>query len=181
MNQFLELTPNNISINPFEKIGKEWMLITAGNINNYNTMTASWGGIGVLWNLNVVTCYIRPQRHTYKFTEEFDFFTLSFFPAKYKKILSYCGAYSGKNVDKAKETGLIPIETENSVSFEQASLVFECRKLYADNFKPENFIQKSLIEKNYPGNDFHRIYMGEITKLLKKKIKLIACYSVFLV
>ena len=167
MNQLIELNLKEIVINPFDKIGKEWMLITAGKLENYNTMTASWGGLGVLWSLNVATCYVRPQRHTHKFTEEFDFFTLSFFPPEYKKALSYCGSHSGKDVDKAKETGLIPVETENSVAFKQASLVLECRKLYADNFKPDNFIDKSLIEKNYPINDFHRIYIGEITKAYK--------------
>ncbi len=169
MKNFNEIIPNEISINPFEIIGKEWMLITAGNINNYNTMTASWGGLGVLWNYNVVTCYVRPQRHTFKFTEEFEFFTLSFFPAEYKKALSYCGSHSGKDVDKAKETGLIPIATENSVAFKQAKLIIECRKLYTDSFSPDNFIDKLLINKNYPNSDFHKIYIGEITSFLKKE------------
>jgi flavin reductase (DIM6/NTAB) family NADH-FMN oxidoreductase RutF len=146
----------------------EWMLITAGNMDNYNTMTASWGGLGVLWNLNVATCYIRPQRHTYKYAEEFDYFTLSFFPSEYKKALSYCGAHSGKNVDKAKETGLTPIETENSIAFEQANIILECKKLYSDNLKPDSFIEKLLVDKNYPNSDFHRFYIGEITKAYKK-------------
>lgn len=169
MEQFIEVKPIELSINPFEKIGQEWMLITAGKIENYNTMTASWGGLGVLWNLNVATCYIRPQRHTFKFAEEFDVFTLSFFPAEYKKALSYCGSHSGKDVDKAKETGLIPVETQNGVSFKQASLILECRKLYAGNFNPDNFIQKSLVERNYPKNDFHRFYIGEIIKVYRKQ------------
>ena len=50
---FQELSVQEFTINPFQKIGKQWMLITAGDESGYNTMTASWGGLGVLWQRNV--------------------------------------------------------------------------------------------------------------------------------
>ena len=40
--------------NVIDLIGKQWMLITAGNIDHYNMMTASWGTIGFLWGKPVV-------------------------------------------------------------------------------------------------------------------------------
>ena len=56
---FQEVKIEDLSFNPFTKIGKEWLLITAGNEESYNTMTASWGGVGVMWGKNAVTVYIR--------------------------------------------------------------------------------------------------------------------------
>lgn len=74
--------------NVFSMIGDQWMLITAGTPERCNTMTASWGGLGVLWGANVATCYIRPQRYTYEFMEESEFFTLCFFGEAYRKALA---------------------------------------------------------------------------------------------
>ena len=45
---------NELTDNFFESISKEWMLVTAGNKDAFNTMTANWGGIGFLWNKPVV-------------------------------------------------------------------------------------------------------------------------------
>ena len=66
---FKKIDISELSFNPFDKIGKQWMLLTGGDKNSYNTMTASWGQLGVLWNKNVLTCYIRPNRYTYGFVE----------------------------------------------------------------------------------------------------------------
>jgi len=149
--------------NFFQKINQEWMLITAGKISHFNTMTASWGTLGVLWNKPVAVCFIRPHRYTFQFAEKYNYFTLSFLEDKYRNILDFCGTHSGKDTDKIARTGLKPVELgAESVSFEQAILVFECKKLYADNMKPENFIVREIIKKNYPELDFHRFYIGEI-------------------
>ena len=75
--------------NVFSLIGEQWMLITAGTTERCNTMTASWGGLGVLWGSDVATCYIRPQRYTYEFVEGSDFFTLSFFGPEYRQALAF--------------------------------------------------------------------------------------------
>ena len=53
---------SELAVNPFDAIGKGWMLLTGGNIiDGWNTLTASWGQVGVLWNTNVLTAYIRPN------------------------------------------------------------------------------------------------------------------------
>ena len=49
---FKEVDIKSLNFNPFTKIGSEWMLITAGDESGCNTMTASWGGLGVLWGKN---------------------------------------------------------------------------------------------------------------------------------
>lgn len=159
---FKKISSFKITENVIDLIGKQWMLITAGDKDSYNTMTAAWGGFGFLWNVPVTYIFIRPQRYTYEFTEKYDQFTLSFFEKKYKNILSYCGTHSGKDVDKAAETGLNIQQTDSgNIYFEEAKLVVECSKLYTDDIKPEGFNDR-LINRNYPNKDYHRMYIGKI-------------------
>lgn len=159
---FKLVEPEKITDNPFQLIGRDWMLITAGDLEKFNTMTASWGGMGILWNRNVCFCVVRPSRYTYNFMEETGSFTLSFFEEKYRKALSFCGSKSGRDVDKIAATGLTPLESKlGSVYFQEARLVMECKKLYYQDLEPGNFLDPS-IEKNYNGKDYHRLYVGEI-------------------
>ena len=161
--RFRSIQPENICDNLFTLIDKQWMLITAGNHESFNTMTASWGGFGILWNKPVVFCFVRPVRHTYLFMEKSDYFTLAFFSREYRDVLNYCGNYSGRDVDKIKSTGLTPANSPNgSVFFEESRLLFECRKLYFSDINPEHFILPE-INRNYPEADYHRMYIGEIT------------------
>jgi flavin reductase (DIM6/NTAB) family NADH-FMN oxidoreductase RutF len=165
---FISTDVNKIQENVFDLIGNQWMLITAGNEDKFNTMTASWGGLGFLWNVPVSYIFIRPQRFTYQFVEASEYFTLCFFEPEYKKILSYCGSRSGKDEDKVKACGLIPeITAHGSVYFEQAKLVLECRKLYHTDIDPSNFTEQS-IQRNYPLKDYHRMYIGKIINCMVK-------------
>jgi flavin reductase (DIM6/NTAB) family NADH-FMN oxidoreductase RutF len=158
---------NLIDESVFKLIGDDWMLVTSGNINSFNTMTASWGGMGVLWNKPVSYIFIRPTRYTYEFLEKNETYTLSFFTEKYRKALSLCGSKSGRDTDKVKEAGLTPEETvKDMVSFKEAKLVIECKKLYFQDINPANFLDAS-INKMY-NNDYHRMYIGEITSIRKK-------------
>lgn len=162
-----EIPPESIEGNPFEMVGKRWFLITAGNLGDYNTMTGGWGALGHLWGRNVALAYVRPVRHTFKFTEKYPLFTLSFFPESERKALQYCGSRSGRDVDKAAETGLVPFAPEpETVSFTQASLILVCRKLYAHFLRPEDFIDRTVDRECYPDHDHHRVYVGAIQKVL---------------
>jgi flavin reductase (DIM6/NTAB) family NADH-FMN oxidoreductase RutF len=153
----------SLTDNIFKLLDDDWMLITAGNSNSFNTMTASWGTFGMLWNKPIAISFIRPQRYTIEFVNLSDFFTLSFFPEGHKDILNFCGNHTGRNTDKIKETGLTPVSTEHgNIYFSQARLVLECRKLYSDNIKPENFVKSNFIKEIYPKNDFHQLFIGEI-------------------
>ena len=159
---FQEINVREFSMKPFKMIGDQWMLVTAGDQIKYNTMTASWGGIGVMWGKNVAVTVIRPQRYTMEFVESHDCFTLSFYPEEYKKALSLCGSKSGREIDKAEETGLIPVFDQAAPYFEQASLVLVCKKLYHDEIKPENFYETEEDERWYPEKDYHTMYIAEI-------------------
>jgi flavin reductase (DIM6/NTAB) family NADH-FMN oxidoreductase RutF len=164
---FRKISPYEIGDNVFQLIDKEWMLITAGNQDHFNTMTASWGHLGVIWNLPVAICYIRPVRHTFRFANESDFYTLSFFSEEYRDILRFCGTKSGRDYDKVKETGLLPLLTDQgNVFFDQARMVMEVKKIYVDDLKEENFLLPEVARKNYPRKDYHRFYMGQIMQVL---------------
>lgn len=164
---------SQLSFNPFEKIGKEWMLLTGGDSvvsGKWNTMTASWGQLGVLWNKNVLTCYIRPNRHTFGFVEEGDMLTASFFSEDYRKALSFCGSHSGRDCNKAVETGLTPIEIDGCVTFEEADMVFVLRKLYAYDLAESGFLTDDKLPETFfgEGNPYHRAYICEITAVYTK-------------
>jgi flavin reductase (DIM6/NTAB) family NADH-FMN oxidoreductase RutF len=144
------------------------MLISAGTPDHFNTMTASWGSLGELWFKPVCFCFVRPQRYTYEFMEQYDAFTLSFFAERYKPQLNFCGSRSGRETDKARECGFTPLPADNgSVYFGEARLVLECRKIYFQDLEPEHFLLDGLM-KNYPKDDFHRMYIGEITRVLRR-------------
>jgi flavin reductase (DIM6/NTAB) family NADH-FMN oxidoreductase RutF len=168
-NEFSLIKSEVLSENLFKLIGEDWMLITAGTQDNFNTMTASWGTMGILWNKPVAICYIRPQRYTLDFVEKSDYYTLSFFNEKYRDILNFCGTKSGRDYDKMKETGLRPMLTQNgNIGYEECRLFLECRKLYAGNIEENGFIDTILRKKIYPGTDYHRFFIGEITSVWKK-------------
>jgi len=165
---FHEVDPGTLPDNTFKLIGDEWMLITAGNLAHYNTMTANWGGLGILWSRKVCWCVIRPQRYTYQFMESTAAFSLSFFTERFKKALDLCGTKSGREIDKAAATGLTPFESSPGiVSFTQARLIVECRKIYYQDLDPQHFLDPT-IEKAYPIQDYHRMYFGEISRCLCK-------------
>ncbi|WP_308510296.1 flavin reductase [uncultured Treponema sp.] len=170
------IKPEAILDNPFKLIGKDQMLITActkkvsddGNIitGRPNTMTANWGGLGVLWNKNVATVYIRPSRYTKEIIDETDTFSLSFLPERYKTALDYCGCHSGRNEDKFRATKL-DVEYMNGTPWiKQARLVLFCQKLYSQELDSFKFVEEKVCNQFYRKNDFHTIYIGEITKVL---------------
>lgn len=165
---FKELSASEFTCNPFTKIGKEWMLITAGTPDHCNTMTASWGALGVWWGKNAVTCYIRQSRYTKEFIDQNDTFTLSFFDESYRQALSLCGSVSGRDRDKIKEASLTPIAVGQTAAFDEASMIFVCRKLYADIMPAEQFLAKEMDERWYPDHDYHTMYIAEIEKILVK-------------
>ncbi len=159
-----EINPDELYLNPFKRIGSDWCLISAGNKDGFNTMTASWGGVGVLWNKNVATCYIRPQRYTKEFVDKNEYFTMTFFPDGYRNALTLCGRVSGREHDKPKEAGITPLFIDSSVTFAEADLVLVCRKLFAQKMTQDSFIDKEILKVNYPNMDLHTIYVGEIVK-----------------
>ena len=166
MNEFIAISPYELEGNPFQMIDKQWMLITAGDEEKANTMTASWGGLGVLWFKPVSFAFIRPTRYTYEFTEREDAYSLCFFGEEYREALKLCGTVSGRDRDKIAEAGLTLRYEDGVPYFDEAETVMICRKLAAQDIDPKSFVD-SAVDKHY-NNDYHRVYTGEITKVLKR-------------
>ncbi len=160
----MALTKINIeeqSFNPFDLIGKQWMLVSAGTEEKWNTMTASWGGVGVIWGKPSATCYIRHSRYTKEFVDNSAYFTLTFLQDGHRDALTLMGKKSGREMDKMKESGLTPTFVEGQPTFEEASLVLVCRKRYHSELVPEEIEQEAL-DKWYADHDYHVMYIGEI-------------------
>lgn len=171
MEKFKEIAAGSIDGNFIDMIGRGWMLVTAGNTEKCNTMTASWGAAGVLWNKPAAFVFIRPQRYTKEFVDSRQRLTLSFLPEEYRKAMAYCGSHSGRDGDKIKEAGLSVWATPGGTpAIAEARLVLECRKMYSGRLKEEGFIDKGLIPALYPGADFHEMYVCEIEKAYIKEV-----------
>lgn len=156
-------SPYDLPDNLFTRIGRDWMLVTAAKPDGtWNTMTASWGTAGILWNKPVAVCFVRPQRYTDEFIRATDRLTLSFFGDEMHDALKFCGAKSGRDTDKADATGLAPyLLPSGGVTFGQATLVLDCRRLYTDTLRADGFLDPALLA-NYTNGDFHHVYVCEI-------------------
>ncbi len=159
---FIRTSPEVLRNNPFTTIGEEWFLLTSGSLEDYNTMTCSWGAMGVIWNEPSLTAYVRTSRHTFSYLEKNKIFTVSLFPEQYRKALAFCGSHSGKEFDKAKETGLIPAAIDGGVTFEQAKLAFVCEKVYSQLMEESAFADQENLRKFYSADAMHELYIGRI-------------------
>ena len=164
---FKEIKAQDIKGNLIDKIANEWMLISAGDKDGYNMMTASWGFVGEMWGKDSVIAMIRPQRYTMQFVDKNDYFAFSFYGDN-KDIHKVCGSKSGRDCNKTEETGLTPVFADNTVYFEEANLVIICKKQYADSLKEENFTFSEPL-KWYGNKDYHNMIFGSIEKVLIKE------------
>lgn len=143
---FEKVDIHSLNFNPFDKVGKDWLLISATKNGKTNTMTASWGTLGHLWNKNVAIIFIRPQRYTKEFVDESETFTLSFFDDKHKE-LSYLGTKSGKDEDKISNVNFHIEMVDGNPTFKEAKEVFICKKLYVGKLEKEHFLLPEIYEK----------------------------------
>ena len=160
--QFEQKTLSEIQWNPFDMIGKQWYLLTAGGLSDYNTMTASWGFMGEMWGKPSFLCGVRTNRYTLPFMEKNDCFSVSFFEESQRAALQFCGTHSGRDYDKAKETGLTPVELDGVATFAEAKLVLICKKQYTDMLKPEGFLIPETYQRWYNTDPLHKLFVGEI-------------------
>lgn len=164
---FTEITYHDFNLNVLDKFKNDWFLITAGSRENYNCMTASWGGIGNLWNENVAFLFVRPQRYTRKFIEDNEVLTISLFPKSEHKALALLGAKSGQDTNKIEESGLTPMQFNPTMSFKEADFVLVCKKLYHQQIQEEQMLDESIM-KHYPNHDYHHMYIVKIEHIYKK-------------
>ena len=151
----------------YDKFKSEWALVTAGDISHHNSMTISWGGVGTLWNKDVITIYIKPARYTHTFIEDNDIFVVSFFPKEYRKALGIMGSLSGRDVNKDQEAKLTPIEYKGTTIYKEAHISFICKKIYQNDLDISR-IPREDINNHYLEQAPHTMYIGEIIEVVEK-------------
>jgi flavin reductase (DIM6/NTAB) family NADH-FMN oxidoreductase RutF len=169
---FKQISPEELNQNPFVAIGSEWMLIAAEKGGKTNAMTASWGGVGIMWGKPAAFVFIRQTRYTKEFVDAVDHFTLNFFGGKFKKELGYFGRVSGRDEDKIAKTGMNVSTVENVPVFDDATTVLVCRKMFTQKIDEAGFIDRKVLEQNYEigsSESMHSIYIAEIEKVLVKE------------
>ncbi len=173
---FKEIDIKTLQLNPFTLFGKDWLALTAGTEEHgFNSMTVAWGHLGSVWErgthqncLPTAICYVRPSRYTKTFMDQESYFSLTHFGNGHKKALAYLGTHSGRSEDKIASAELTPVFSDGTTYFAEADLVLICRKLYHAPLLENGYVDRGLIDFNYPERDFHEMYVGEIVKVLKK-------------
>lgn len=155
-------------INEFniDKMIQKGCLLTAGNINDYNTMTIGWGMVGTIWRKKTFIVYVKPCRYTYDFMENNDYFTVSFYNENHKTAMAYLGTKSGRDCNKIKDCNFHPVQIENSVTFEEAYCTILCKKYYCSDID-YNKVPEEAADRYYTDNCLHRVYYGEIIKIIE--------------
>lgn len=166
MSELRRVPPESLVVSPFRLIGKDWMLVTAEWGGKVNTMTASWGGLGVMWGKNVAFIVIRPQRYTKEFVDAADTLSLSFYGEEYRDRLAYLGKVSGRDEDKITKAGLTLLREQGTPYFAEAKLTLLCKKLFAQPYLPQSFLDGEIAPKWYPEADYHTLYIAEVTEAL---------------
>ena len=156
----------------FQMFNDRWALATAGTIEDYNTMTIGWGGMGTIWGpphqgKPVLTIYVSPARYTHSYLEKNDYFTVSFFPEQYRRDLGILGSRSGREGDKVALTSLEPVAVEHGVDFKQAELTFVCRKLYSHQFEVDR-VPPEVADWIYTRVPPHTMFIGEIVDCIER-------------
>lgn len=172
--EYVHIAPTDIMDNMIGTIGKQWMLVTAGNPQSFNTMTAGWGATGYIWGKPAAFIMVRDSRYTYEFIEREQAYTLSFFNEEYKHALNICGTRSGRACDKVKEAGLTPVVTPSGMmAFREARLIIECRNMFEQRMDTAhlNPAYKDEVIRSYYTRDeaIHQLYISEITNVWIKK------------
>jgi flavin reductase (DIM6/NTAB) family NADH-FMN oxidoreductase RutF len=171
---FQPIETTGLTDNVFKLVGKDYTVITAGNPGSFNSMTASWGGQGILFGKPVTWCFLRASRYTLELMRKETSYTMSYFDDKYKEQVLFFGSKTGRNTDKMKETTLTHVLTPSgNSSYKEARLIFECKLTEITTVNPDDFYaqaDKDFIIEGY--NDvkaYHKLVFGEITKIWIKK------------
>ena len=171
---FKEITPEEIPINVFTLVGKDFYAVTAGRKEHYNSMIGSGGGMGVLFKKPATWCIFQSKRYTLELILKEHTYTISYFPSEYRKQMLFLGSKSGRDSDKMKETELTSIETSSgNMTFKEACLIIECKLTQLTTPMADDFVSqeaKAYVDDAYKDANEQRIYtFGDITHVWVKK------------
>lgn len=165
-----EIKINEFDTNIFTFFDEDWVLINSYNDEKVNTMTASWGGLGTLWNKPVAYLFVRPQRFTQELLPNNEYFSVSVMDKSYKKDLGYLGSASGRDEDKLEKVGLTTEFLENGAPIiKEARMNIVMRKLYMQQMTEDSFVDESLVDVNYANRDFHYLYVAEVLNIIENE------------
>jgi flavin reductase (DIM6/NTAB) family NADH-FMN oxidoreductase RutF len=169
---FVTVTPEEFNENIFNLVSKDWTVITAGE--EPNSMVASWGGVGIMFNKPVTWCFLRANRYTLEKIKETGFYTMCYFPEQHKGDIMPFGTKSGRNTDKMAQTKLTPMLTPaGAPAYEEAKIIIECKLIAAPTVSKDEFYTqegKDFLQGGYDeAKDWHKLVYGEITKIYIKK------------
>ena len=137
----IEITKDNFMeqrYDVFRKFSRQLAVLTAGTMEDFNSMTIGWGMLGNVWgHAPGITVYVSPSRYTWQFMEKYDWFTVCFFDESRHADVMTLGTISGRDGDKIAHTSLTPAALPGSVGFREAELTLLCRKVYGAQFDSE--------------------------------------------
>ncbi|MDR1129507.1 MAG: flavin reductase [Prevotellaceae bacterium] len=165
---FTGISPEEITDNVFKRVGKDYTVITAGNLSHYNSMIASWGGWGILFDRPATWCFLRSSRYTLELMRREQTYTMSYFDEAHREDMMLFGKKSGRDTDKMKESKLSSVQTPaGNMTYREARLVIECKLVEVTTVSPDDFLteegRKFVIDAHAETSDYHKIVIGEIT------------------
>jgi flavin reductase (DIM6/NTAB) family NADH-FMN oxidoreductase RutF len=170
---FKQISPEQISDNVFTLGGKDFIAITAGKEDHYNSMIGGCG-LGMLFKKPTTWCLIRADRYTLELILKEQTYTMSCFPEEYKNQMLFLGSKSGRDSEKMKEVDLTSVQTPSgNMSFKEARLIIECKLTQITTPTPGDFYSqeaKDWIKETYKlESDYRKYVFGEITHVWAKK------------
>ena len=156
------------------KAVKTGVLLTTKSDDKVNSMTISWGTLGIEWGKPIFTVFVRENRFTKEQLEKNPEFTINIPMGEFnKKILGFCGTKSGHNIDKISELNLT-LESPDKISvpaIKELPLTLECNVVYKQEQDRNEICEETKkvfypqdVDSSYHGanKDFHTAYYGEI-------------------
>lgn len=169
---YVTVSPEDFNENIFNLVGKDWTVITAGE--SPNSMVASWGGVGIMFNKPVTWCFLRANRYTLEKIRETGTYTMCYFPEEYKEDIMQFGIKSGRDTDKMSQTKLTPMMTPaGAPAYEEAKIIIECQLIAAPTVSKDEFYTqegKDFLQGGFnEAKDWHKLVYGEITNIYVRK------------
>lgn len=153
-----------LDLQPFTMFDPEGLLLVSGtSVEDANVMTIGWGLFGTIWGKPMAMVMVRPTRHTWGFISKAPDFTINWLADERQEALQLCGNKSGRDLNKFAAASLQPVQGSavGSPILAESVLSLECRTLYKDMLRPEQFVEASLL-RHYAKSDYHGLFYGEV-------------------
>jgi flavin reductase (DIM6/NTAB) family NADH-FMN oxidoreductase RutF len=171
---FTNIPAEELTDNVFKLVGEDITVITAGDATHFNSMAASWGGVGILFNKPTTWCFLRSSRYTLELIKKEQTYTMSYFPEEYKEQVLFFGSKSGRDTDKMKEITLTPVQTpDGNTTYKEARLILECKLTELTTVSPDDFYTQEgkdfIVDAYKETKGYHKMVLGEITHIWVRK------------